>query len=795
MSLLRTALPALICWPLLAQAEPPAPAAPPSQAPPAPASEAPATAPAPVAIPVSAPPSAAPPSAAPPSAAAEDADDEAEDADAEDAEAADAEAAEDDAGDPDDEVRIIGSLEQLSRLGGSAHVVGKKALETFEYDDVHRVLQKVPGAYVRDEDGQGLRPNIGLRGTTSERSAKITLMEDGILLAPAPYAAPAAYYFPLTTRMVGVEVFKGPSAIAHGPNTVGGAINLVTRRIPRGGKAEVDVSTGRFGNDKVHAWGGWGGDRFGVLLEWAQLDSDGFKTLDTGGPTGFAKREAMLKLRWQTDPLADQFHRLQLKLGWSDERSDETYLGLTRADFDADPYRRYAASDQGQMAWWRLQGQLSWRFEVGDTFSLNAVAYRNDFYRDWHKLNSIQGRPSLQELIRDPSGTNAVDVAVLAGEEDSDPRNPLLIGSNGRRFFAQGVDLSSRWTLATGPVTQTLRGGIRVHQDQVRRDHDEAPWSMTQGTLLRLGEDAFRLRNTETALAIAGHLLDEIEIGESLILSPGGRVEVIRTRFEDRLEGTTRESDQTVVLGGFGAVYKFTPAFSVLGGVHQGFTPVSPRSGDFAEPESSLNFEAGTRYLADSTHAEVIGFFNDYDNLLVSCTASAGCLPDDIGRQFNGGAIDVYGVEATIAQAFNLGGGVQLQADLTYTLTLSSFENAFSDPILGQVEAGDALPNVPVHQGALGVGIRTQRLGFDAALQYVGEMRDVAGTGAIPTAERIPDRMVLDLAGHWQIVDAFKLYSRIDNATNNTYIASLRPFGARPGRPLTFTVGLKYQVQ
>jgi Fe(3+) dicitrate transport protein len=76
-----------------------------------------------------------------------------------------------------------------------------KRIKTFNYDDVSRILRTVPGLTIQEEDGFGLRPNIGMRGTSPNRSEKITLMEDGVLISPAPYSAPAAYYFPTVSRM------------------------------------------------------------------------------------------------------------------------------------------------------------------------------------------------------------------------------------------------------------------------------------------------------------------------------------------------------------------------------------------------------------------------------------------------------------------------------------------------------------------------------------------------------------------------------------------------------------------
>jgi Fe(3+) dicitrate transport protein len=73
-----------------------------------------------------------------------------------------------------------GGLSALQNTTGSVSYITEKELETFGYSDVNKTLKVVPGVNLQEEDGFGLRPNIGLRGTGVERSSKITVMEDGI---------------------------------------------------------------------------------------------------------------------------------------------------------------------------------------------------------------------------------------------------------------------------------------------------------------------------------------------------------------------------------------------------------------------------------------------------------------------------------------------------------------------------------------------------------------------------------------------------------------------------------------
>ena len=191
-----------------------------------------------------------------------------------------------------DTVTIIGHRSDVSDVPGSAHVIDAEELQVFLQSDVMRVLRTVPGVYLQEEEGFGLRPNIGIRGSGLDRSARIALLEDGVLIAPAPYAASSAYYFPTQRRMSAIEVLKGPSSIAVGPRTTGGALNMVSTPVPENGLgATVDVRGGDHGTLDAHMNVGNGGERISWLLETVQAKSDGFKSIDgpIGGDTGYRK--------------------------------------------------------------------------------------------------------------------------------------------------------------------------------------------------------------------------------------------------------------------------------------------------------------------------------------------------------------------------------------------------------------------------------------------------------------------------------------------------------------------------
>ncbi|MCU0673620.1 MAG: TonB-dependent receptor [Myxococcota bacterium] len=691
--------------------------------------------------------------------------------------------------------------EDVLRVGGGITLLDQRQLETMEYDDPHVVLMQAPGVFVRTEDGFGLRPNIGIRGTSSDRSKKITLMEDGVLFGPAPYAAPAAYYFPLMTRMTGVEVFKGPASLLYGPQTIGGAINLVTREVPTRSEGAFDLSFGRFLTRKIHLhWGTsnrWGG----FLFEALEVGSRGFKELDqTGGsfdpPTGFSRSDFVLRGFLQTNPDGEHFHRVDLRLGFGRERSDETYLGLTDADFIADPTRRYAASELDRMTWWRTSGVLTWRAELGEHVQIVTDVYRHDLDRSWLRFNGF-GDPSVspRQVLLSPTGARSLYYDLLTGTQDtSSPAEEIILADNQRRYVSQGGQTRLRVDAQTGALAHHVEVGLRLHQDQIERDHLAYRYAMQRGSLVAVDAPAATTTdNLGWAFAFAGYAIYRAEIG-GLTLTPGLRTEVVKTRLEDRASGETIENVNTAVLPGIGATYEVIEHLSLLAGVHRGYSPVAPGQPEEVEPELSVNYELGARY-ADAEEGrliELVGFVNDYSNLTGQCGFSTGCSGDMLDRQFNGGAVLIWGLEAAGSWRFEVG-RFAIPLRLTYTYTGSHFREGFEseDPTFGDVREGDELPYVPAHQGQLQGGLEHERGGFQVIGTYVSEMREQAGQG--DAGERTDDYVLVDAVAWWEASERVRLYVRGENLLDDQPIASRRPFGAVPLRPVTVQVGAKVE--
>lgn len=676
---------------------------------------------------------------------------------------------------------------------GSQSTVDQKTLERAEHDDIHKVLRGVAGVYLRDEDGYGLRPNIGMRGAAAERSAKVALMEDGVLIAPAPYSAPAAYYFPLVTRLSRVDVIKGPAAVLYGPNTVGGAVDMRSAEMADERAGYLDAALGSDLYGKLHARVTERGRGWGAQAEYVKLRTDGFKELDGGGPTGFDKDDVSLWFRLGDSPES----QLDLRVGYGREGSNETYTGLSDADFAAAPQRRYVGTQLDRMDWDHVRLRADHRYALADNRRVLTTAYRHTFHRVWGKVDAFVGERDLAGVLAEPeAGANAIYYALLTGMQDSQsPEEELLRGINDRRFVSQGVQSTFSSELTTGALYHQIDAGARMHFDRADRKRYEDAYRMTERVLVRSERPrASVLDSRAETFALALFAQDRLR-WQRLEVVLGARAELLSTRFADYLpeaQPFTDGATQILIPGG-GALYHVTDRLQLLAGVHRGFVPAAPALDADLRPELSVNYEAGARWRSDVLAADLIGFFSDYSNLKGTCTFSTGCTAMAEGDQFDGGRVHVGGLEAQLAAEVPLAEGYRVPLAGSYTYTRSSFQTAFDSSFAawGRVEVGDELPYLPVHQASLSATLEAPRWQLGAAMRWHGEVRDVAGQGPIDPAERADALLTFDLSAHVELKTWAELYVTVDNLLDEQVVVSRRPYGARPNSPRLIVGGYK----
>nr|WP_193988470.1 TonB-dependent receptor [Lelliottia steviae] len=680
-----------------------------------------------------------------------------------------------------EQITVIGSAAAINDIPGSATFISEQELEKFEYTDISRVLSSVPGVYVQEEDGYGLRPNIGMRGTGTSRNDKISVMEDGVLVAPAPYSAPSAYYFPTMGRMESIEVLKGAASVKYGPRTTGGVLNLVSRSLPtEGSKGLFNAELGSDGFYKGHAYYGKKKNNAAGLVEVFSYGADGFKDLPVGSDnTGFEKNDLLLKFGFDFGD--NEAHSLEMKLKYSDERSDETYMGLTDADYKESPYRRYAASQNDEMNTRHNAYQLNYAYRFGDGYELLATAYVNDFHRNWYKASKV-GTSYLEqysEFEANPTSEGIEGIGVKA---------------NNRDYQAKG--LQTEFHIPAGNHYITV--GARYHEDEMDRFQWQDTYTLNQDLSMTLTERGVRgadSNRVDSAEATTFFIQDQWTL-DALIINAGLRYEDITITREEwsksdptRSNGLTKDisNDSDILVPSLGATYTLNDNLTLLAGIQKGYAPAAPGNAD-QEEEESVNIELGGRYDYAGITGEVIYFNSDYSNMHGNCTAAVGCSDDNIGDQYNYGEVSVSGFELSAGKVFT-SNAASFPVRLTYTYTDSEFENDFESDLWGSVTSGDEMPYVPENQLALSVGAAFSSFVFDTQMRYVSDAHaDLSDSGR----NAIDSRVVWDLAAKYLIDDKQKVYLTVDNLFDKTYVANRAHGGIQTGKPRTLQLGYSY---
>ena len=687
---------------------------------------------------------------------------------------------------------ILGNKFVAKNRTGAAYYLSTEELAQFDYTDINRALSKISGINFYEEDGFGLRPNISIRGTSPERSSKIAIMEDGILISPAPYSASSAYYFPSVARMQAIEVLKGSSQIQYGPYTTGGAINFVSTEIPEKFRGKISTSFGRFKTGQTHATIGNSSEKFGYMFEILNYNSDGFKSLNDDLNTGFDINEITSKIKFvPKTPNIDQ--SFELKFHTYDEISNETYLGLTETDFQKNPYLRYPGSEKDKMSAEHKQYVLTHELFVNEKIKITSNFYENRFKRNWYKLDDVvhdNNSQKISKVISNPS-LFSEHLKILSGELDYE--NALKVKANNREYISRGIQtkIDYHW-YGKNESFNDLELGIRIHYDEEDRFQWEDIYNINNGfmALESYGEKGSQGNRISFANSFASYIMYKYKF-KGLTISPGLRYESIKLGRDDfgksnplrNIENlSTRENKVSVLIPGVGFNYTFSNNLSVFGGIHKGYSP--PGSSDGQKAEESVNSELGIRFSTKKLNGEIIAYRNDYSNLLGNDLAATGGFGEM--DPFNAGKALVNGFEVLL----NISISKYVPISFSYTLTDAKFLTSFgsTQDIWGEVNNGDQIPYIPKHQFNSSLSYRISKLDINLNASYNGKFSTLAnGT------EEISSYLILDLSMKYRIKKDIFLKSKILNLLDKKYAVSKAPAGLRPGHPFGIYTGIEYK--
>jgi Fe(3+) dicitrate transport protein len=404
-------------------------------------------------------------------------------------------------------------------------------------------------------------------------------------------------------------------------------------------------------------------------------------------------------------------------------------------------------------------------------------------------------------VISDPVTFNNEYQALLGNINT--PEDVFGVKANNRSYESKGIQ--SRVNFNFGNTwTQNLEIGLRYHEDYEDRFQWKDLWAIQNRAMVRTtvatpGTDANRI---SSARALAGHVLYKLQLN-GLTITPGIRYENIKLTREDFGKAdpsrsgsdlSTRENNVDVFIPGLGAHYRFNNDISVFGGVHKGFAP--PGSTEGTDPEESLNLELGTRFSILGLKGELVGFYNDYSNLLgsdLAATGGTGSL-----EQFNAGKATVAGVELLLnydlLNGENPVDGLRLPLTVSYTFTDARFASDFdsADSVFGMVRDGDEIPYIARNQFNITAALEHQKFNVSLSGRYTDPFRTEAGSGEIPEAFRISGNFIMDLAGRYFYNEHFTLFANVINLLDTKYEVARLPAGLRPGAPFMVNAGIGY---
>ena len=140
----------------------------------------------------------------------------------------------------------------LDHVPGSVQIISGDAVRASGASNLQEYLTRLPGVTINDEQGNSQQPDVSFRGFQASSVTGvpqgISVFVDGVRVNEPTVEEVNFDLLPLDD-IERIEVVRGPTAL-FGRNTLGGALNIVTRRGGEAREFEPGIEAGSFGRRK-----------------------------------------------------------------------------------------------------------------------------------------------------------------------------------------------------------------------------------------------------------------------------------------------------------------------------------------------------------------------------------------------------------------------------------------------------------------------------------------------------------------------------------------------------------------
>ncbi|TVQ14249.1 MAG: TonB-dependent receptor [Bacteroidetes bacterium] len=711
-----------------------------------------------------------------------------------------------------DQVLVSGSRIGLLRyLPGSASVIDAAELRTTLPLSGNEVLRNVPGIHVVEEEGAGLRANIGIRGLDPDKSRNVLILEDGIPVALAPYGEPEMYFTPSIDRMSGVEILKGNGTILFGPQTIGGVINFLTTDPPKQGEGRMDIRAGDKGFFNTQFSYGNTIENFGFTVDFQRKQAENF------GPTAFRFHDFNTKLQSRLSPVSI----VSFKVGIYDESSNSTYVGLTQPMFSSGEMDDLRIAPDDDLHIRRYAASAIHKYNPVDRLQLNTTVFAYSTVRNWNRQDFTYNA-NASNITGDPLG--------FEGERDGAIYLRNSTGQRNRQFEVFGAEPRMSVHYDIGNLTMKTDAGVRYL-------YEKAFEQRVVGTSVAYQSGNLREDEVRTGHAVSAFVQNNLLVNEKLSFTAGLRNEnlwygreIMRLNYTDTL--IHANSEVYALIPGAGVNYNFTNNLGLFAGIHRGFAP--PRTKDAIsndgadlqlDAEKSWNTEIGARLNFGKMEWEYALFMMNFSNQVIPVSESSGGM----GTGYvNGGETLHRGMELSMLLPFDeylpQNWGAQVSFAGTWVNSVFSSDRY----VLSKVAQQEGLDNVYVNvngnhtpyapeltmaaafilENAAGWGVRlsanytgsqyTDALNTNDVYQWIQiNQADNSYNYVQATANgrigKLDPYMIANLSAWYKHSGTGLGFNvSVKNLLNERYIVTRRPQGIRVGMPRFVSAGVSY---